>query len=106
MRSFIEGGGARSEATYGRRRIACGPFRLDAAGDATPAVSCGSRANASGWRLRRPQLLEVVVRTHGRLHHVHDDVAGVDEDPLADILAFDAEDRRTGFLEFVADVVR
>ena len=46
------------------------------------------------------------VRAHRRLHHVDDDVAGVDQHPLAGLLAFDADDRRAGLLELVADVVR
>ena len=37
----------------------------------------------SDRRGRRPQLLEVVVRAHRGLHDVDDDVAGVDQHPLA-----------------------
>ena len=40
----------------------------------------------------RPQLLEVVVRAHGRLHDVDDDVAGIDQHPLAGL----ARPRRRG----------
>jgi hypothetical protein len=37
---------------------------------------------------------------------MHDDVAGIDEHPFAAVLAFDADDRRAGLLELVADMLR
>ena len=52
-----------------------------------------------------PQLFEVVVRTNRRLHDVDDDVAAIDQHPFAGLLAFDADDRGTGFLQPVAHVV-
>ena len=64
------------------------------------------RARAPLRRGRVPELFEVVVRAHGRLHHVDDDVAAIDEHPFAGFFAFDAEDRGARFLELVADVMR
>ena len=55
---------------------------------------------------RRPELFEVVVRAHGGLHDMNDDLAGVDQHPFTRLLALDAEDRRAGLLQLVADVVR
>ena len=40
-----------------------------------------------------PELLEVVELADARQHHVHDDVAQIDEHPLARLLAFHAERR-------------
>ena len=91
----------------GRRREACKRDPAGARRSAPPAVrsrgSCagGPRACVEGVR---PQLLEVVVGAHRGLHHVDDDVARVDEHPFAGLLAFDADDRRAGLLQLVADV--
>src|SRR5689334_5674583 len=80
-----------------------------------PGIRC-PRATTRSFKLRgggcasaarrRPQLLEVVVSADRGLHDVHDDVAGVDEDPLGRLLAFDAEDGGAGFLQLLADVAR
>src|SRR6266702_7285007 len=70
-----------------------------------------ARLRRSGDRLRArprrrsPELFEVVVSAHRRLHDVNHDVAGIDEHPVASLLAFDADDRRAAGLEAVSDVV-
>ena len=51
-----------------------------------------------------PELLEVVVLAHRGLHDVRDDVAGVHEDPVAGLLALDADDGRALLAQLVAHV--
>src|SRR5918997_5548800 len=53
-------------------------------------LGCGVEAH----RLAAPDLLEVVELSHGGMHDVHDDIAEVDEHPLAGLLAFHAVDAR------------
>src|SRR5688572_790736 len=52
-----------------------------------------------------PDLLEVVEVAHRRMHDVHDDVAQVDEHPLAARLAFDAVDARAELAHPLLDAV-
>src|SRR6185369_13674449 len=59
------------------------------------AALCCDCAGAAPRRRRRPELFEIVVGPHRRLHDVHNDVAGIDQHPFARRLAFDADDRRT-----------
>ena len=51
-----------------------------------------------------PEFLEVVVGADRRLHDVDHDVAAVDQYPFARLLALDADDRRAGLLQLVADM--
>jgi hypothetical protein len=53
-----------------------------------------------------PQLLERVVGPDRRLHDVHDDVGGIDQHPVARVLAFGADDVRARCLQPVADIAR
>src|SRR5438552_17133259 len=74
--------------------------------------SCVARSGGLGWLAasagakRRPQLLEVVIRTCRGLHDVHDDIAAVDKHPFTGLLAFDADDDRTGFFQRFAYMLR
>src|SRR5436305_12585461 len=52
-------------------------------------------------RLAAPDLLQVVEVACCRMHDVHDDIAEVDEDPLAAGFALDAAGRRTELTELV-----
>src|SRR6185295_841384 len=52
-----------------------------------------------------PDFLEVVEAAHRRMHDVHDDVAEVDQQPLAALLSFDAVHPAAGFLHLVAHPV-
>src|SRR5438093_5442239 len=68
---------------------------------------CGNRRlRATTRRRRRPQLLQIVIAAHCRLHDVHNDVAAVDEHPIARFLAFDADDSCAGGLHRFANVLR
>src|SRR5205814_2851415 len=50
------------------------------------------------YRLLAPELFQVVVAAHRRVHDVHDDVAEVDQHPLAVPAALDAVDARADLL--------
>src|SRR5690606_13242637 len=52
-------------------------------------------------RAEPPQRFEVVELARGLLHHVHDDVAEVEQDPFGLIGAFHAIDRMAGFLRLL-----
>ena len=68
--------------------------------------SFNQAARAHLGRLGRPELFQVVVRAHRGLHDVHDQIAGVDEDPFRALLALDADDMGAALLELVANVLR
>src|SRR5918992_5647251 len=70
---------------------------------ALTATTCslGTRLRFLRWfhalqlhRLAAPDFLQIVEVAHRRVHDVHDDVAQVDEHPLAARLAFDAINAR------------
>ena len=53
-----------------------------------------------------PELLEVIVLPHRWLHHVDDDRAQINQDPLSRAFPLDALHRGAGLLHFLHDVVR
>ena len=66
----------------------------------------GCRLGAAPRLGRRPQLFEVVVPAHGRLHDVHDNIRAVDQDPLPALLTLDTHYRRACRLHGIAHVQR
>src|SRR5690606_27738857 len=73
---------------------------------ATTKSFTSARGGAAAGQRRVPQLFELVVRAHRRLHHMDDDAAEVDQHPFAGLLAFGADDLAAGFLDLVVDVLR
>src|SRR6185436_1768319 len=57
-------------------------------------------------RLAAPDFLEVVEVAHRGMHDVHDDVAEVDQHPLARLLAFDAVYARAELADALLHAVR
>src|ERR687888_2789287 len=55
--------------------------------------------------LAAPDFLQVVEVAHRRVHDVHDDVAQIDQHPLAVRFALDAVDARAVFAHFLLHVV-
>src|SRR5262245_35816396 len=55
--------------------------------------------------LAAPDLFQVVVAAHARVHHVHDDVAQVDEHPFGVAAALHALRRRAKLLHLLAHAI-
>src|ERR1044072_6829605 len=55
--------------------------------------------------LAAPDLFQVVVAAHARVHHVHDDVAQVDEHPFGVAAALHALRRRAELLQVPAHAI-
>src|SRR6185369_3872915 len=55
---------------------------------------------------QRPELFEIIKLAGARQHHVHDDVAEIDEHPLAYLLPFDANWAMALLFRFLNDRVR
>ena len=58
-----------------------------------------------GRPVRRPHFLEVIELAHLGPKHVHNDVAGVDQNPVAGFLALNAHAAETLFFEFALELV-
>src|SRR6185369_6128975 len=85
-----------------RRRYSSRALRAQAGRLLATASTCSlatRRRLLELYFLVAPELFQVVVAAHGRMHDVHDDVAEVDQHPLAVAPAFDAEDLGAELLE-------
>src|SRR6059036_2984355 len=88
------------------------PSRAFATPRRPPKVSSAARRYRlapGAWfaRLRlAPQLLEIVVRAHRRLHDVQDDVAEIEQHPVAAVLPFHPVDAAACRFRLFLDVAR
>src|SRR6185295_2388476 len=94
-----DGGNDKAHAPFSRRERGCRTSRT------VPSRTALVGGRRLARPVRRPHLLEVIKLTDLVAEHVHDDVAGVEQDPVARLKPLDAYTTEAVVLQFASDLL-